>query len=126
MGGRFLISLLMGGGGAIVNLMPYSLFKKLEGKDVELIKTNMAIGGVGGGGPMGAKGVVSMELTIGRKTLATTFFATKTQCNITLILGPDLIHANKCVPSTLHRFLIQCVHDDDVEIVHGDLSACVV
>jgi hypothetical protein len=61
-------------GGVIVNLMPYSLFKKLGGSDDELIKTNMTAGSVGGGELMGAKRVVSMELTIWSKALATTFF----------------------------------------------------
>jgi hypothetical protein len=104
--------------------MPYSFFKKLGGSDDELIKTNMIISGVGGGEPMGAKGVISMELTIGSKTLATTFFVAETQGNFSLILGRDWIHANQCVPSTLHQFLIQWV-GDEVEIVHGDGSACV-
>jgi hypothetical protein len=58
------ISRMLVDGGAIVNQMPYSLFKKLGGSDEELIKTNMIVSGVGGGEPMGAKGVVSMELTI--------------------------------------------------------------
>jgi hypothetical protein len=111
--------------GAIVNLMSYSLLKKLGGSDEELIKTNMTVSGVGGGEPMGAKGVISMELTIGSKTLATTFFVAETQGNFSLILGRDWIHANKCVPSTLHQMLIQWV-DDEVEVVHGDNSACVV
>jgi hypothetical protein len=101
------ISRMLVDGGAIVNLMPYSLFKKLGGSDDELIKTNMTISGVGGGEPMGAEGVISMELTVGRKTLATTFFVAETQGNFSLILGRDWIHANKCVPSTLHQFLIQ-------------------
>jgi len=35
--------------GAIVNLMPYPLYKKLGGTNEELIKTNMMISGVGGG-----------------------------------------------------------------------------
>jgi hypothetical protein len=56
---------------------------------------------------MGAKGVISMELTIGSKTLATAFFVAETQGNFSLILGRDWIHANKCVPSTLHQMLIQ-------------------
>jgi len=59
------VSRMLVDGGAIVNLMPYSLFTKLGGKDEELIKTNMTVSGVGGGEPMGAKGVTSMELTIG-------------------------------------------------------------
>jgi hypothetical protein len=53
--------------GAITNLIPNSLFKKLGGSDDELIKTNMIVSGVGGGEPMGAKGVVSMELTLGSR-----------------------------------------------------------
>jgi hypothetical protein len=60
--------------GAIVNLVPYSLYKKLGGTDEELIRTNMTISGVGGGEPIPAKGVASMELTTGSKTLATAFF----------------------------------------------------
>jgi len=42
--------------GAIVNLMPYSLYKKLGGTDEELIKTNMTVSSVGGGDAIGAKG----------------------------------------------------------------------
>jgi hypothetical protein len=111
-------------GGAIVTLMPYSLFKKLGGSDDEMIKNSMIISGVGGGKPMGAKDVISMELIVGSKTLATTFFVAETQGNFSLILGRDWIHANQCVPSTLHQFLIQWV-GDEVEIVHGDASPCV-
>jgi hypothetical protein len=61
-------------GGAIINLMLYSFFKKMGKSDEELIKTNMMINSVGGGNPIGAKGVASMELTVGSKTLATAFF----------------------------------------------------
>jgi hypothetical protein len=117
------ISRMLVDGGAIVNLMSYSLFNKLGGSDEELIKTNMTTSRVGGREPMGAKGVISMELTIGSKTLATTFFVIETQGNFSLIPGRDWIHANKCVPS-LHQMLIQWV-DDEVEVVHGDNSTCV-
>jgi hypothetical protein len=84
----------------------------------------MTVSAVGGGEPMGAKGVISMELTIGSKTLATTFFVPETQGKFSLILGRDWIHANKCVLSTLHQMWIRWV-DDEVEVVHGDNSACV-
>jgi hypothetical protein len=94
--------------GAIVNLMPYLLYKKLGGTDEELIKTNMMISGVGGGGPILARGVANMGLTIGSKTLATVFFVADVQGCYNLILGRDCwIHANHCVPSSLHQFLIQ-------------------
>ena len=101
------ISRMLVDGGAIVNLMPYSLYKRLGRKDEELIKTNMTVSGVGGGGPIGAKGVASMELTVASKTLATALFISEVQGNFSLILGCDWIHANQCVPSTLHQFLIQ-------------------
>jgi len=75
--------------GAIVNLMPYPLYKKLGGTDEELIKTNMAISGVGGGAPILARGVANMELTIESKTLATAFFVADVQGSYNLILGRD-------------------------------------
>jgi len=115
------ISRMLVDGGAIVNLMPYSLFKKLGGMDEELIKTNMTVSGVGGGDPIGAKGVASMELTVGSKTLATAFFVSEVQGNFSLILGRDWIHANQCVPSTLHQILIQWI-GDEIEVVHGDTT----
>jgi hypothetical protein len=36
--------------GAAVNLMPYSVFKKLIREDDELVKTNLMLNGVEGGG----------------------------------------------------------------------------
>ena len=62
--------------------------------------------------------------SVGSKTLATTFFVVEVQGSYNLILGRDWIHANWCVPSSLHQFLIQWV-GDDVEIVHSDSSAYV-
>ena len=109
-------------GGAIVNLMPYLLYKNLGGTDEELIKTNMIINGVGGGAPIPARGVANMELTIGSKTLAMAFFVADVQGSYNLILGRDWIHANRCVPSSLHQFLIQWV-GDVVEVVHSYSSA---
>jgi hypothetical protein len=93
-------------GGAIVNLMSYSFFKKMGKSDEELIKTNMMINVIDGGDPIGAKGVTSMELTMGSKNLATAFFISEVQGNYSVILGRDWIHANRCIPSTLHQFLI--------------------
>jgi hypothetical protein len=60
-------------GGTVVNLMLYSIFKKFGREDDELMKTNLMLNGVGGN-PMEARGVVSMELTIGSKSLTTACF----------------------------------------------------
>jgi hypothetical protein len=61
---------------------------------------------------MEAWGVISNELTVGSKSHATVFFIVKVQCNYSIILGCDWIHANHCVPSTLHQFLIQWIDDE--------------
>jgi hypothetical protein len=42
------ISKMLVDGGAVVNLMSYSIFKKLERKDDEVVKTNLTLNGVGG------------------------------------------------------------------------------
>jgi hypothetical protein len=47
------ISIMLVDGGAAVNLMPYSMFKKLGREDGELIKTNLTLNDVWGGQPDG-------------------------------------------------------------------------
>jgi hypothetical protein len=108
-------------GGTVVNLMLYSIFKKFGREDDELMKTNLMLNGVGGN-PMEARGVVSMELTIGSKSLTTACFVVQVQGNYSIILGHDWIHVNRCVPSTLLQFLIQWINVE-IEIVHTDVSA---
>jgi hypothetical protein len=85
--------------------MPYSIFKNLGREDDELVKTNLTLNGMGGN-PMEARGVISMELTVGSKSLTTAFFIVEMQGNYSVILGRDWIHANCCIPSTLHQFVI--------------------
>jgi hypothetical protein len=95
------ISRMLIDGDAAVNLVPYSVFKKLGREDDELVKTNLMVNGVGGN-PMEARGVISMELTVGSKSLTTAFFIVEVQSNYSVILGCDWIHANRCISSTLH------------------------
>jgi hypothetical protein len=75
-------------GSAAVNLMSYSIFKKLGRKDDELMKTNLMLNGVGDN-PIEARGVVFMELTVGSKSFATAFFVIKVQGNYSVILDRD-------------------------------------
>jgi hypothetical protein len=71
---------------------------------------------------MEARDIISMELTVGHKLLATSFFVIKVQGNYSIILGLDWIHANHCIPSTLHQFLIQWIYNE-IEVVHVDTLA---
>jgi hypothetical protein len=70
---RIPIAKMLVDGGATVNLIPYSLYRKLRKQDDELIKTNKTLSGVGTDSSIKAKGVTSIELTIETKTLAAAF-----------------------------------------------------
>jgi hypothetical protein len=85
--------------------MPYSIFKNLGREDDELVNTNLTLNGMGGN-LMEARGLISMELTVGSKSLTTAFFVVEMQDNYSVILDRDWIHANRCIPSTLHQFII--------------------
>jgi hypothetical protein len=113
------ISRMLIDGGTAINLMSYTVFKKLGWEDDELMKTNLTVNGVGGNS-MEARGIISMEVTVGSKSLTTAFFIIKVQGGI--ILGRDWIHKNRCIPLTLHQFLIQWINDE-IEVVHADTSA---
>ena len=62
-----------------------------------------------------------VELTIGSKTLPTMFFVINGKGAYNLLLGRDWIHANCCVPSTMHQCLVQWI-GDKIEVVSGDSS----
>ena len=60
-------------GGAAINIMPYPVYQKLGKGDEDLTKTNMMLKDFEGNvSPV--KGAICVELTIGSKTLPTTFF----------------------------------------------------
>ncbi len=97
------MSKMMIDGGAAVNLMPY--LRKLGRNAEDLIKTNMVLKDFGGN-PSETKGVLNVELTVGSKTIPTTFFVIDGKGFYSLLLGRDWIHANCCIPSTMHQCLI--------------------
>jgi hypothetical protein len=103
--------------------MPYATFRKLGMTNEDLLKTDMVLRDFAGN-PSDTRGAVHVELMIGSKTLITTFFVIDSKGAYSLLLGRDWIHANCCVPSTMHQFLIQWI-GDDVEIVHADDSVSV-
>jgi hypothetical protein len=74
---------------------------------------------------MEAWGIVSMELTVGSMSLATTFFIVEVHGNYSVILGHDWIHTNRCITSSLHQLLIQWI-DNENEVVHANASAYIV
>jgi hypothetical protein len=114
------VSKILIDGGAAINIMPYVMYRKLGKGDQDLTKTDMMLKDFEGN-VSPAKGAVCVELTIGSKTLPTTFFVINGKGAYNLLLGRDWIHANCCVPSTMHQCLIQWV-GDKIEVVPGDSS----
>ena len=60
-------------GGASINLMPYTTFRKLGKGPGDLLETDMMLRDFGGNTSK-TRGAINVELTIGSKTLLTTFF----------------------------------------------------
>jgi hypothetical protein len=114
---------IMVGGGAGMNVMPLMTFNKMGYRESDMMRTNTSLSAFTGE-VMKTKGVISAELAIDSKTLATAFFVVDVGRRYNLLLGRDWIHANGCVPSTLHQCLIQWI-GDNVEIVVAEDSVCV-
>jgi hypothetical protein len=62
---------------------------------------------------------------VGSKTVPTTFFVVHVKGPYNVLLGRNWIHANECVPSTLHQCVIQWI-GDEVEVVQADEEECIV
>jgi hypothetical protein len=73
-------------GGAVVHLMSYTMLHKIGKSDEDLTQTDMMLVDFEGHiSP--AQGVICVELTIGSKTLPTTFFVIKGRGSYNLLLG---------------------------------------
>jgi hypothetical protein len=105
---------------ATVNIMPYSVLRQLRHSAEDLIKTTVTLSDFNGQASE-AQGVLNVDLTVGSKIVPTSFFIVRSKSTYTVLLGRDWIHANCCIPSTMHQCLIQW-DGDEVEVVHADDS----
>jgi hypothetical protein len=110
-------------GGASINILLLSLFKKLDHIEGDLKCTILNLSGFAGD-PTEGKGIVCKELTVGSKTVPMAFFVVDVKRCYNVLLGQDWIHANKCVPSTLHQCVIQWI-GNEVEVVQADEDVCI-
>jgi hypothetical protein len=106
--------------GAAVNIMPYSVLRRLGCSVEDLIKTNVALSDFNGRASE-AQGILNVDLTMGSKTVPTSFFIVNSKSRYTVLLRRDWIYANCCIPSMMHQCLIQW-DGDEVEVVHADDS----
>ena len=110
-------------GGAAVNLMLYSTFRKLGREIEDMCSTDMRLTDFSGN-ISATKCAICVELTVGHKSLPTTFFVVDAKGTYSLLLGRDWIHANCCIASTMHESFIQWI-GDDVEVVLADSSVSI-
>jgi len=97
------------------------VLRRLGRSTTDLIKTNIMLNDFNGQ-PSEAQGVLNVELTVGCKTIPTSFFIVNSKSTYTVLLGRDWIHANSCVPSMMHQCLVQW-DGDEVEVVCVDDSS---
>jgi hypothetical protein len=106
--------------GAAVNIMSYSVLRQLGRSTEDLIKTNVMLSDFNDQASE-VQGILNMDLTVGSKTVPTSFFIVSSKSTYTALLERDWIHTNCCIPSMMHQCLIQW-DDDEVEVVHVDDS----
>ena len=75
-------------GGASINLISYTTFCKLGKGPGDLMETDMMLKDFGGNVSK-TRGAINIELTIGSKTLLTTFFVIDGKGSYSLLLGRD-------------------------------------
>jgi hypothetical protein len=109
--------------GAAVNVMSYTIFRKLGMGSRDLTPTSIVLNDFTGN-PSDTKGCVHVDLMIVSKTLLTTFIVIEGKGTHSLLLGRDRIHANCCIPSTMQQQLVQWV-DGDIKVVQADDSVSV-
>jgi hypothetical protein len=88
-------------GGAAVDLIAYTMLRKIGKSDEDLTQTDMMLVDFEGN-VYPVQGSIYVELTLSIKTLPTALFFIKGRGSYNLLLGWDWIHANCCIPSTMH------------------------
>jgi hypothetical protein len=94
------ISRMLIDGGTTVNLMPYSVFKKLGWEDDDLVKTNLTLSGVGGGHPDGSLGCC-LHIVHYREQVARYRILHSSRCKVTIVLFLATIGFTPVVASLL-------------------------
>ncbi|PNX69000.1 hypothetical protein L195_g056475, partial [Trifolium pratense] len=111
-------------GGAVVNIMPHFMLRKLGLYDTDLHSHNVLLANYEGktGHSLGA---VQLEVFVGSTVRKTLFMVIAAKPNYNLLLGREWIHGVGAVPSTMHQRLIIWREDGLVENVEADQSAYV-
>ena len=91
--------------GSAVNVMPLRMLRVLGRGIGDLIETEVFVSAFTGEISK-TLGVLPIDITVGSKNSLLAFFVINSIANYNALLGKDWIHANWCVSSSFHQFLL--------------------
>ena len=104
--------------GSTINVMTLRMLRALGRSINDLIETKVVVSAFTGEVST-TLGILPIDITIGRKIALVAFFVIDTTANYNILLKRDWIHANWCVTSSLHQFLLFW-KGNEVEVVRVD------
>ncbi|XP_073059610.1 uncharacterized protein [Primulina eburnea] len=104
--------------GSAVNVLPVRMLKSLGKNEEDLIPSEVSVAAFTGETTK-TIGVFPADVTVGSMSSLCAFFVVNSSANFQALLGRDWIHANQCIPSSMHQLLLFW-KGDDVEVVEAD------
>lgn len=114
-----LISRALVNNGATLNVLLASMLKKLGKKKSDMLLTDLIMTNFYGT-KVQHLGVIFIKLTIGHRMIEVVLFVIDPTTTYNALLGLDWIHMSKCIPLSLHQYLIILQNDDFAKIVKAN------
>ncbi|CAL2239320.1 unnamed protein product [Prunus armeniaca] len=90
--------------GATINILPYSLMKKLDKSKEDLIPSDVVMSSFVGDKSK-TIGVLPLKITVADQTRVAAFYVVESSMDYNILLGRDWIHQSGCIPSSLFQLL---------------------
>ena len=104
--------------GSTINVMPLRMLRAVGSSINDLIEIEVVVSAFTGEVSK-TLGILPINITIGSKAALSAFFLVDSTTNYNILLGRDWIHANWCVSSFFHQFLLFW-KGNEVELVWVD------
>ncbi|CAL2270923.1 unnamed protein product [Prunus armeniaca] len=90
--------------GATINILPYSLMKKLDKSKEDLIPSDVVMSSFVGDKSK-TIGVLPLKITVADQTRVKAFYVVESSMDYNRLLGRDWIHQSRCIPSSFFQLL---------------------
>lgn len=90
--------------GATVNVLPYSIMRKLNKTKEDLIPSDVVMSSFVGDKSK-TIGVLPLKITVADQTRVAAFYVVESNVDYNILLGRDWIHQSGCIPSSLFQLL---------------------